>query len=366
MRNLYNFIKSREYTDKYEPLLKESMHQTFLQTLNYEYISTKCNKIYCSYWINDYLIVYGTKNKLLNLYNCNNGKTTLIQDYRTEQEKTNMELIIESIGIKSIDYQNNKLIVSVNNSIEIFNFEFNKCVAGHSFKSHTDWISKIKYGNYNKIITSSKDKTIRLWNDYGVNTKIYEYSNNYCRDFQYNNINNQLYCISSNGIVKYIDIIKNKSYSKLNLNTEECVVSEYNDVKKLFIIGTKDSVIFVDTRRNKKSSEIPNMNSNMGTRSLGWYNENILSIGGGNNNLSFYDIRKNIGFIKMNDNRNYYQVNTGYIENNDIYQIISNNLMIEDNISIYTHTYNRHKTRIFVAGGPTTSALFGSQISIFQ
>ena len=366
MKNLHSLLSFREYSNnyKYEELLQESIHKIFLETLHQKSIPTLCNKIYCSHWITDDLIVYATKDKLLNLYNCRNNKTTLIKDYRTDEEKNNHEKIAISTGIKSLDYKNNKLIIAINNNIDMYNLnQFDKFDKINTFKSHTDWISKIQWVNGgSNILTSSKDQTVKIWNGYGVNTNIYEYEkyDNYCRDFKFDKFNNKLYCLSSNGVVNFFDVTKRKKYYKIKLKNQECVVSEYNYLKKLFVVGTKDSVILLDTRTKKKSLEIPNMNGNTGTRSLGWYNDNVLSIGGGTNKLSFYDIRKNSGFIK-NDNKNFYNIDKGFIKNDSTYQMVLNS-----QVSIYTHTYNSNKNKIFVAGGPTMIGLFGSQMSILQ
>ena len=109
---------------------------------------------------------------------------------------------------------------------------------------------------------------------------------------------------------------------------------------------------------------IPNMNNDMGTRSLEWHDHNILSIGGGINNLAFFDMRKDNGYIEMDDYKKYYKINQGWIQKDRMYDEVTR--YQDPSYSIYTHKYNPHNNRIFVAGGPTEMAFFGSHITILE
>ena len=153
-----------------------------------------------------------------------------------------------------------------------------------------------------------------------------------------------------------------KVYDKPN-DLTECVISNLN--KNLFIIGSTDVVTFFDTRVKEQVLEIPNMNDLMGTRTLQWYDDNILSIGGGKNNLSFFDIRANKGFIKFETTTKIYNIDRGWIRQDDLYQQLEYT-GVNNHSCIYTHCYNQYKDKIFVAGGPTSMGLFGSHISILE
>jgi WD40 repeat protein len=186
-------------------------------------------------------------------------------------------------------------------------------------------------------------------------------NSNYCRHFCQRD--NTIYGLSPNGTIKFFDIKKQKKFYDRSNDLIECVVSKLN--KNLFTTGSSDVVTFFDIRVKEQILEIPNMNELMGTRTLEWYDDNVLSIGGGKNNLSFFDIRVNRGFIKSETTTKIYNIDKGWVREDDLYE----RLMYagHDNYSsIYTHCYSPYRNKIFVAGGPTSMGLFGSHITILE
>lgn len=376
MKNIFHLLSMREVSPEiYQPLLREQVYTEILKFLRQNPIDIskeKLNKIYSSNWISEDVVVFGTKDKKLCWLNTKNKKIYLIKDYRTDQEKEDLDLMMKSSGIKSIHYDYNKLAISVNNKVDIYSDK--KC--DHVFKKeksiniNMNWISNVRWADYNKILMSSRDGTIKLYNiDTDEYHKIHEYRNhnndltnpNYCRHFCHKD--NTIYGLSPNGTMKFFDIQKQKKiYDKTN-ELKECVVSNLND--NLFTIGSNDVVTFFDTRIKEQILEIPNMNGLMGTRSLEWYDNNVLSIGGGLNHLSFFDIRINRGFIKFETQPKIYNIDKGWIREDALYEQI-NNYGDNSQVAIYTHSYNRYKNKIFAAGGPTAYGLFGSHITILE
>lgn len=378
MKNIYHLLSMREISPEiYQPLLREEIYTEALKFFREKPIDIskeKLNKIYSSTWISEEIVVFGTKDKKLCWLNTRNKKIYLIKDYRTDEEKVNLESMMKSTGIKSIHYGCNKLAISVNNSVDIYRdkncdhiFEKEK-----SIKINMNWISNVKWTDYNKILMSSRDGTIKLYNiDTNENYKIHKYRNhsnemgnlNYCRHFCQRN--NTIYGLSSNGTIKFFDMIKQKKIYDKSYDLTECVVSNLN--KNLFTTGASNVVTFFDTRIKEQILEIPNMNHLMGTRTLEWYDDNVLSIGGGKNNLSFYDIRVNRGFIKSETTTKIYNIDKGWIREDDLYAHLAFTYAGEHTeTSIYTHCYNQYKNKIFVAGGPTSMGLFGSHITILE
>lgn len=377
MKNLFHLVRSREMSKRYEPLLRERIYTEMFKTFRQNPIKTddddkKFNKVYSSVWLDDQLIVFGTKDKRLYLFNVKSNKILLIEDYRTEEDKTE-EGKINSTGIKSIDHMGNKFAVSVNNKIDIFSHNIFTIDKMKTLSNNQSWISNIKWINDNELFSSSRDGTIQLWNiNNNANNTIYKYDNvsleemynqNYARHFSYKNKSNNLYSVTPNGVIKYIDIVKQKSTFKFNCNVKECVVSKLNG--NIFTVGSTNVVKFFDTRTKKSIMEIPNFNPGWGTRSLEWYNENILSIGGGDTNLAFFDNRKNNGFIDIDIGKKYYEIDPGWVERNPLYYNFQYQ-GVEEHTAIYTHTYNPSKNKIFVGGGPTPMGLFGSFVTILQ
>jgi WD40 repeat protein len=376
MKNIFHLLSMREIDpETYQPLLRKEMYTESLKFLRQNPIDIskeKLNKIYSSAWISEEMVIFGTKDKKLCWLNTKNKKIYLIKDYRTDEEKENLQLMMQSTGIKSMDYGYNKLAISVNNTVDIYrdkkcNHVFKK---EKSIKINMNWISNVKWADYNKILMSSKDGTIKLYNiDTNQNYKLHEYRNhsndmensNYCRHFCQRDY--MIYGLSPNGTIKFFDIKKQKKFYDKSNDLIECVVSKLN--KNLFTTGSSNGVTFFDIRVKEQILEIPNMNELMGTRTLEWYDDNVLSIGGGKNNLSFFDIRVNRGFIKSETTTKIYNIDKGWVREDDLYERLI--YAGHDNYSsIYTHCYNQYKNKIFVAGGPTSMALFGSHITILH
>ena len=101
----------------------------------------KLNKIYSSNWISEDVVVFGTKDKKLCWLNTKNKKIYLIKDYRTDEEKEDLDLMMKSSGIKSIHYDYNKLAISVNNKVDIYSDK--KC--DHVFKKEKKNDAKVKF-----------------------------------------------------------------------------------------------------------------------------------------------------------------------------------------------------------------------------
>lgn len=380
MKNICYLLKMREIDPKtYQPLLREEFYTEFFKFLRQEPIdmnTAQLNKIFCSIWISEEMVIFGTKDKRLCWLNVKSKYIYLIKDYRTYEEKEDIDLIRNSSGIRSIDYSCNKLAVSVNNSVDIFNVIKDNGVIflkkEKSIKVNMNWISNIKWMDYNKIIISSKDATIKLCNvDTNQYYKLYEYSNNsntvenlnYCRHFSQEDTT--IYSLSPDGIIKFFDMERQKKFYEKSNDLAESVVSKFNKRRNLFTIGSRHEVTFFDTRVKTQILQIPNMNDLLGTRTIEWYDDNVLSIGGGKNNLSFFDIRVNRGFIKFESTTKIYKIDRGWVRTGGIYDELLTHRFNPD-ISIYTHCYNAYKNKIFVAGGPTIMGNFGSHISILE
>lgn len=381
LKNLQILLWGRETSNKYQPLLREYIHTEILKTFKPKMIETdsyKFNKIFSSEWLDDELVVFGTKDKRLYLFNNKSRNIQLIEDYRNEKEKENFQDKINSHGIKSISYRDSKIAISVNKMIDVFSHNIYDLKKITSLKGSLGWISNTEWVNDKNLISSSRDGTIKVWDiDTNRSNNIYKYKNirlddisnqNFTRHFCYNKMKNNIYSVSPNGVMKYIDIVKQKQLYEYNIRNKECVVSTL--VNDTYTVGSNTVVSFFDTRMNKLIMEIPNMNNNLGTRSLEWQDNNIISIGGGNNKLSFFDVRKN-EFLKISD-KNYYDIDVGWVDKSeDYYRIIDSYDSMMDTSAvytsaIYTHKYSPLNNKIFVGGGPTSMGIIGSFITILE
>lgn len=361
MSFFYKLLK-REYKPlNYE--IQQEFYSEYFRVYKQKKINTKnkFNKVFSSKWINKDTLLFTTKD--LKLYIYKKYKINLIDKFNIQNNIS---------GIKSTSFnKNNKIIaISLNNRILLYNCNNYPKYMFEFLHNHNDWISNISWISDYQLLSSSKDGTIKLWD---INKKnnifpdiIKEKVDFYSRYFVENN--NKLNTLCYNGIIKEYDLKKNKLINTLKNNKEECVVMKLNKEKNILAVGEYDVISFYDNRSNNKYiMSIPSFNEIHGIRSLEWIDENILSVGGGSGRLSFFDNRKDNGFIKIHD-KNFYKVNPGWIKKDEIYNYLDdmshNNY--HNNISIFTHKYNHYNKKIFVAGGPTCAGVTGSFIEIFE
>ena len=97
MKNIFHLLSMREVSPEiYQPLLREQVYTEILKFLRQKPIDIskeKLNKIYSSNWISEDVVVFGTKDKKLCWLNTKNKKIYLIKDYRTDEEKEDLDLI---------------------------------------------------------------------------------------------------------------------------------------------------------------------------------------------------------------------------------------------------------------------------------
>jgi WD40 repeat protein len=360
MSFFYKYLLKREYSSIINTDLQEEFYTKYFETYKQKKINTKnkFNKVFSSKWIDKDTILFGTKDLKIYIYKKN--KISLIDDFNIRDN---------THGIKSTSFnKNNKIIaISLNNKILLYDCNNYPKYMFEFLHNHEDWISNISWISDNQLLSSSKDGTIRLWDINNRNNfiNIIKQETIYPRYFVENN--NKLNTLSYNGIINEYDLETNKLTNTFKNNKEECVVMKLNKEKNILAIGECDVISFYDNRSHKYIMSIPTFNETYGVRSLEWIDGNILSIGGGNGRLSFFDNRKDNGFIKKHD-KNFYSVNSGWMKKDETYNFLNEVSHNDDykNISIFTHKFNHLNKKIFVGGGPTCSGVTGSFIEIFE
>jgi WD repeat-containing protein 40A len=117
----------------------------------------------------------------------------------------------------------------------------------------------------------------------------------------------------------------------------------------IIAIGSQSYITIIDPRSSSIVTKIPSQDSDWGVRSLS-FNGNIISIGGGQGHLSFFNIKAGKYLELVHNQKNWYSSSKGWLHRDDSYYTYFNGMDIPN--AIHTHSYSPSKTKIFAGGGP--------------
>ena len=345
--NLTLLLNENEYSENLlnnnslSNITDELLLNSYTNTNNIKEI--KNDKIFVMEYINYHTIIFGTKFLKLYKYDILTNKITLLKSYEPE---------LETIGIKTLKYDNNRLFCGIDKNLYIYNTdEKEELEEIKNFQAHENWISKIDILN-DKLITSSKDRTLKLWSLNNLEEKEIYKTNNYFRNFYINKNKNSIFGLEINGKLLEIDIEKGKKIKDKSLYGNECVGLNGNN--EMLISGMDNKIIITDINNN----QIKKFTNLHYIRTIEWFNDNIFSCGGVNNNLIFIDkrkmeIMKTVSLEKINIE--YHEELRELIEEFGISDQVEE--MLRKN-TIYDHKYNLHK-QLIVGGGALTANING-------
>ena len=156
--------------------------------------------------------------------------------------------------------------------------------------------------------------------------------------------------------------MKRKIAYDLPHGNDLCCLTQNDD---LFAVGSKSHIQLIDSRTLSNISTINSKPPEIGIRSLS-FNKEILTIGTGNGNILFYDIRNSKYFNnKFNQDLIALKTSKGWIAQTNENQNYGHFSQL-DLPAIYTHQYDLNKTRLFTGGGPLASQLIGNYCGIWS
>eukprot|EP00727_Mastigamoeba_balamuthi_P006094 m51a1_g2103 hypothetical protein (634) ;mRNA; f:1600336-1604250 len=117
----------------------------------------------------------------------------------------------------------------------------------------------------------------------------------------------------------------------------------------LVAVGSQGGVRIVDDRCPDVATQLPALDGQWGVRCV-QFSGNVLTIGGGNGSVSFYDIRG--GRFRECDSSNFFKCSRGS-------PLAPTDGWDESPQAVYTLQYDRLKTKLFVGGGPLMVRPFG-------
>lgn len=176
-----------------------------------------------------------------------------------------IKIFMNSISIESINYNNEPLIilkgnpyyyihVRINNSktkfalvrysedIEIYDIETQECL--HTLSDHNNYITSINFNqDGSKIISSSFDLTIKIWDtETGKILNIFQ-DNNYINYVTFNSNGDKILYVTNLGLIKILDIINNVCLNTHFEDNLDITSVNFNNNETKIIIGSSNGNI---------------------------------------------------------------------------------------------------------------------------
>ena len=346
----------------------------------------KFNKVFCSGWLDDNRVVFGTKdNKLMLLY-CDGNNMNLNQIELPKLQTNNVNSRnINNCGMHDIAVNPSRNLVATGGykTNDICVFSYNNQYDNTDIKpvcllsAHDDWLFGLDWFDAETLLSGGRDGKLNIWRpgrvssmpDYTYDSSITNsYGANGIRALKAHTYNNNIVLLKVNGEVEIWDLLKTKTVWKKQLkHSKEAVCVNINTDRGQIVVGSQAHISIVDPRNNhQKFNYIHSVDQGWGVRTISVHND-LLTIGGGLGRLSFYDIRNaqySMFTTAENKQNKYLSITKGWTRNDQIY----NDVFIEHSLptptAIYSHCYSPNLNRLFCGGGPTPFGLFGSFVSV--
>ncbi|XP_048191271.1 DDB1- and CUL4-associated factor 12-like protein 2 [Perognathus longimembris pacificus] len=366
------------------------------------------NKVFASQWLNASEVVCSTKCNTLFVVNVHTGHIKHLPLLRDMPPY--VALAQPTRGIHAIQLNPSKTLLATagknSSSLAVYQLPTLTPYCLGDREGHTDWISAIAWVTDTVAVTGSRDGTVALWrlssdmftgsitwhNDRKLQTyghicpifveAIPTYSNRVnnqkVRALAFNAQNQELGALSLDGYVHMWKAENNLSrlHSVRLPHCHENLCLTYSDEFSLYLVGSQSHISFLDPRQPQKN--ILSMCTH--ERSLGIHSlstqQHIVTVGTGRGSLHFCDIRTQ-KFLeeKAPDDPDAIPSPTG----KKLKLSCSRGWLIQDNLwlnsyvgmqefpnALYTHCYNWPELKLFVAGGPLHSDLYGNYVGLWS
>ncbi|KAL1508941.1 hypothetical protein ABEB36_003755 [Hypothenemus hampei] len=384
--NFVDYIKHREgQTSKHSFVFKEYgnrhilTHEMFKETpINLGHL----NKVFCSKWLRDRQVVFGTKCNKLMVYDVQTHKLDQIPTLISRREIPNIE---QPCGIHSVELNPSKTLLATEarNAVDVAVYRLPTldpvCVGENG---HKDWIFDMCWLDDEFLVTGSKDTKLALWRitDDVLDAKsevlthkiISPESTKNCRNAQniraiaFNKVYQELAALSLNGYIHIWDVetFKQRISRKLP-SSQDNVCMAVQDSGNVYAIGCRSYTLLLDCRTLQAIKKVYSRYSGCGIRSATFQGD-ILTVGTGLGMLMFYDLKAG-KYLESSINTSRTVIlkgSKGYVFPDEEYMDNIQNVKYVP--AIYTHCYDSTGTRLFTAGGPLPATLTGNYAGLWQ
>eukprot|EP01126_Amoeba_proteus_P042812 TRINITY_DN4663_c0_g1_i36.p1 TRINITY_DN4663_c0_g1~~TRINITY_DN4663_c0_g1_i36.p1 ORF type:complete len:269 (+),score=33.81 TRINITY_DN4663_c0_g1_i36:322-1128(+) len=175
---------------------------------------------------------------------------------------------------------------------------------------HEDWMFGVDFIEDDLVISGSRDNHIRLWRfsvqDTSVPIHLPPLSDRLAhtdrvRCLRYDRIKQKVYSLGGEGRLNVwsLDYLT-KDAGIVLPEKRENVCLAIQPGEHILAVGSQNFISLIDTKNNTIINQVPSLNHDWGIRSVS-FNEHILTVGGGANKISFFDLRKE-AYMTINPN----------------------------------------------------------------
>ncbi|XP_075209826.1 DDB1 and CUL4 associated factor 12-like protein isoform X2 [Lycorma delicatula] len=390
--NFVDYIRSRESGTRESRMFKQDFGTRHILThdmFKERPISLpNMNKVFCSQWLSDRQVVFGTKCNKLMVYDVITQKLDQIPSLQGHRDTNNSELLSDQqCGIHSLQINPSRTLLATGakNSSEVAVYRLptlDPICIGET--AHRDWVFDMCWLDDQFLVSGSRDSRMALWRigddltEPKPNILVPSYQHitplvtKECKAAQkvralaFNKAGRELAALSLNGFIHIwnAEMFKQKLSRKLPSCQENVCMTVQHD-GSMYAIGCRSYTLLLDSRTLQSIKKISARYTGCGIRSCS-FQSNILTIGTGVGMVMFYDLRAH-KYLESSINSSRTVIlksSRGFVFQEE--ELIEGVHQMKYMPAIYTHCYDFSGTRLFCAGGPLPANLDGNYAGIWQ
>lgn len=341
------------------------------------------NKVFCSQWLSDRQVVFGTKCNKLMVYDVVTHKIDQIPSLISKRNLMGNE-VQQQCGIHSVQINPSRTLLATGarNTCDIAIYRLptlDPICVGES--AHKDWVFDMCWLDDEFLVSGSRDTKMALWRvtpdmldskeEIPRHRHIQAVSIKDCRSAQkvraltFNKKYDEIAALSLNGYIHIwnAETFKQKLSRKLPSAQENvCLAVQESG---LYAIGCRSYTLLLDCRTLQAVKKVNSRYSGCGIRSASFQGD-VLTVGTGLGMLMFYDLKAGKYLdSSINSSRTVVlKASKGYVFPDEEY--VDNHQNVKYVPAIYTHCYDNSGTRLFTAGGPLPATLTGNYAGLWQ